>query len=171
MNRSLLLLLAAAIAVCASHDARGQNLIRRVPVSPISANAEATKPLSVNHRLAFSAKDGDKEIGEISLLTCSPDVSVNGPLGISDFQSHVTVSGSLTEEQDGGITLRYEIGFSVPVKLAIPAAAPGTPGASNVQYQNHSSQGMLRMKAGKAYEVLRVGRVVYSITIAPEPDK
>ena len=157
--------------MCASHDARAQNLIRRVPSPGVPVSAEATKPLSVNHRLSFSVKDSDKEVGELSMLTCSSEISVNGPLGDSDSQSLVTVNGSLTEEQDGAIILRYEIGFTIPVKMAMPAPGPGVPGSPGVQYQNHSSQGMLRVKAGKAYEVLRIGRTIYSITITPEPDK
>jgi hypothetical protein len=42
---------------------------------------------------------------------------------------------------------------------------------SNIQYQQHSSQGMLRMKPGTAYEVLKAAGAIYTITISPVPSK
>ena len=105
------------------------------------------------------------------MLTCSPEVSVSGPLNSGTTPTSFTVTGSLTEK-DSELLFRYGIGFSFPATTSSISSKPNAPPvASNIQYQQHSSQGMLRMKAGTPYEVLKAAGVVYTITITQAPTK
>jgi hypothetical protein len=121
--------------------------------------------LKSNYRITFSGVSGDKPLGELSALTCAPRIELSGPLSASERPANFTVSGTLSEKE-GEMIFLYQIGFSVP--SSVP---PGVPGAGNIQYQQHSSSGTLRMKPGKSYEVLKCGGNVYTISISPESDK
>lgn len=127
--------------------------------------------LSTNYQVTFSASSEGKPLGELSMLTCSTEVSVSGPLNSGMTPTSFTLTGSLTEK-DGELLLRYGIGFSFPVTTSTLSSKPDAQQTvSTIQYQQHSSQGMLRMKAGTPYEVLKAAGVVYTITITRAPTK
>lgn len=151
---------------------------RRIVLPPEPGNSSSgaqhseTTSLSSNYRITFSGISGDKSLGELSTLTCSPDVSVSGPLNATDTPTTFTVSGGL-QEKDGELLFSYNIGFSLPVSTSTFSPPPNqaAPRVTSIQYQQHSSTGMLKMKPGKAYEVLKSAGIVYTITIAPEADQ
>jgi len=130
--------------------------------------------LSANYRITFSGKSNDKPLGELSSLTCSNTIRLSGPLSSSDEPTTFSVSGTL-EEKDGLIVFNYAIEFRVPVVSTPQGPQPNQPvppgGYRSVQYMDHSSTGMLKMKPGKAYDLLKAGGNTYSITVAPELDK
>jgi hypothetical protein len=132
---------------------------------------DSPETLSANYQVTFSATAEGKALGELSMLTCSPQVSVSGPLNSGMTPTTFTVNGTLGEK-DGELLFSYGIGFSLPVtSTTISPKTEGQPVVSNIQYQQHSSQGMLRMKPGTAYEVLKAAGAVYTITISPVPSK
>lgn len=129
----------------------------------------------MNYLLTFSALAEGKSLGELTMLTCSPQVSVAGPLDSGATPTSFMVAGTLAEK-DADLLFSYKIDFSYPVATAAANPSPNNnslplPGTGNRQYQQHSSQGMLRMKPGTAYEVLKAGGVVYSVTISAPPKK
>jgi|GEM_PF-3256830 hypothetical protein len=138
---------------------RRPNLISPPTLVPVEA-------LSTNYQVTFSGASEGKPLGELSMLTCSPEISVNGPLNAGQTPTTFMVEGSLTEKE-GELLFRYNIGFSVPIT---PPNGNGQ-GHQSISYQQHTTQGMLRMKAGTPYEVLKSGGVVYTIMIAPAPTK
>jgi hypothetical protein len=123
--------------------------------------------LSSNHRITFSGKSGEKSLGELSALTCSPRVDIAGPLIDSENPATFGVSGTLSEK-DGSIVFQHQITFSVPTTVATQVVQPGVRPVSNTSYQQHSTSGTLLMKPGKVYEVLKSGGNVCTISIAPE---
>jgi hypothetical protein len=132
---------------------------------------DSPETLSANYQVTFSATAEGKALGELSMLTCSPQVSVSGPLNSGMTPTTFTVNGTLGEK-DGELLFSYGIGFSFPVTSStISPKTDGQQVVSTIQYQQHSSQGMLRMKAGTAYEVLKAAGAVYTITISPVPSK
>ena len=166
-----ILLLAGLLALGVCSIASAQN---RLPVAPMSARpgfVSQTAPtppemLSTNYQVTFAATSEGKPLGELSMLTCSSEVSVSGPLNSGMTPTSFTVTGSLNEK-DGELLFRYGIGFNYPVTTSTISSKPDGAVSSNVQYQQHSSQGMLRMKAGTPYEVLKAAGVIYTITITP----
>jgi hypothetical protein len=132
---------------------------------------DSPETLSSNYQVTFSATAEGKAIGELSMLTCSPQVSVSGPLNSGMTPTTFTVNGTLTEK-DGELLFSYGIGFSFPVTSStISPKTDGQQVVSTIQYQQHNSQGMLRIKPGTAYEVLKAAGAVYTITISPVPSK
>ena len=139
-------------------------------LQPGGAPPAEPKPLGSNYRIAFAAKSGDKVIGELSTLTCSSVIRVEGPLDTADT-ANVSATGSLEEKEAGVLYLEYQIGFSVPFTRPANGQPAGQPvQMPGVQYRNHMSSGCLMMKPGKTYEVLKVGSVSYSVTITAEPE-
>jgi hypothetical protein len=135
---------------------------------PPSQQAET---LNTNYRVKFSGKSEDKPLGELSTLTCSKDILISGPLSSSDTPTTFSVTGRL-EEKDGLILFSYSIGFRVPViTTSQPNQPPQPAGYRSVQYQDHSSRGTLKMRPGKAYDLLISGGNTYSIVVAPEIEK
>jgi hypothetical protein len=147
-----------------------------LPVRPgasFNSPSEPTAPdmLSTNYQVTFSAVADGKALGELTMLTCSPQVSVSGPLNSGPTPTNFTVSGSLAEKE-GDLLFTYGIGFRYPVTTAMTSPAPGAPPVtSNIEYQEHSSQGMLRMKVGTQYEVLKAAGVIYTIIISTPQKK
>lgn len=136
---------------------------------PFAEAEQEPETLSSNYRFTFSGKSDEKPLGELSALTCSRKISLSGPLNSSETPTMFTVSGTL-EEKDGLLIFSYSIGYRVPLIISRPSQ-PGQPqGYSSIQYQDHSSQGTLKIKPGKAYELLRSGGCVYSITVTPEAE-
>ena len=172
MKKSLpTLLFAGLLTLGVCPIASAQNVTPGMPVArrPSLNSPPAQVPveaLSTNYQVTFSGTSEGKPLGELSMLTCSPDISVNGPLNAGQTPTTFTVEGALTEKE-GELLFRYSIGFSVPIT---PPNGDGQVRQS-ISYQQHSTQGMLRMKAGTAYEVLKSGGVVYTIMIAPAPTK
>lgn len=171
---SLLLAVAVVLSGTLSSPAQAPGLPRpNLPSGPAASvpSAPATpETLSTNYLITFSATAEGKALGELSMLTCSPEISVSGPLNSGIAPTSFTVTGSLTEK-DGELLFRYGIGFNFPVTTSTASSKPDGAVLSNIQYQQHSSQGMLRMKAGTPYEVLKVAGAVYTITITQAPTK
>ncbi len=136
-----------------------------------NANGEPIKPLTGNYRLSFTGKAGEKALGELSALTCSPRVSVAGPLDASEIPTSFEVTGTIAEREGGLIYFDYQILFSVPVPQQTHAAKENGPVTTNYSYQRHSCTGSLLMKPGKAYDILKAGGATHSVTITPEADK
>ena len=147
-----------------------RQLIPNRPARSAPSAPASPETLSTNYQITFSATSEGKQLGELSMLTCSPEVSVSGPLNSGTTPTTFTVTGSLTEK-DGELLFRYGIGFSFPVTTSTTSSKPDGPVSSSIQYQQHSSQGMLRMKADTPYEVLKAAGVVYTITITQAPTK
>ena len=146
---------------------------RRPIVTPqpsrTASTPQQTETFNTNYRVTFSGKSDDKSLGELSTLTCARNISISGPLKVSNLPTIFTVSGIL-EEKDGLLIFTYSIDFRGAV-ITTQDSRPGQPQMSNIQYQDHSSKGALRMKPGKAYELLKTGENIYSIVVAPENDK
>ena len=134
--------------------------------NPTSEQSEA---LSANYRITFSGKSDGKSLGELSTLTCARKTTISGTLNSSDTPTTFTVS-ALLEEKDGLLLFTYSIGFRVPITTMRPPQ-PGQPPSPSFQYQDHTSQGTLKMKPGKTYDLLKSGGNIYSIVVAPEEDK
>ena len=130
-----------------------------------------SEPLSTNYRITFSGKSDEKNLGELSSLTCSTNIYISGPLSSSDSPTTFSVSGAL-EEKEGLIIFNYSIDFRVPV-VSTPKPVSGMPPGQNltIQYQDHSSRGTLKMKPGKSYDLLKSGGNIYSIVVVPEIEK
>ena len=157
----------------------GQPPVRVRPQPPGGAlqpdsDPQPSESLSTNYRITFSGKSDEKSLGELSSLTCSRNILIEGPLNSSDTPSIFSVSGTL-EEEEGLIIFNYSIGFRCPVVITNPQPGqPQVPGMSRtttIQYQDHSVKGTLKMKPGKSYDLLRAGGNVYSIVVAPEIEK
>jgi hypothetical protein len=125
--------------------------------APVAQSTEAAL-LSSNFRVTLSATQGGKALGEISSLTCSPRLGFEGALSAEAFPQTCNLAGMMKEDQ-GKLLVDYILSATVPVQ---------EPNKS-VSYAQHTSNGTLRMEPKVAYEVLRMGGVIYSLTIAPEP--
>lgn len=154
---------------------------RALIAAPNSQTPAAPETLSKNYLVTFSATANGKAVGELTMLTCSPQISVSGPLDSGPSPTTFGVAGELGEDE-GLLLFTYNIDFSYPVVTAVVAGAaappqavpaPGNPRsmAANVQYQQHRSQGMLRMKVGTPYEVLKAAGVTYTVVISAPVDK
>jgi hypothetical protein len=126
------------------------------------------KSLASNYRVALKATTADKEVGELSILSCSPSVSIKGPLSTSEMPTTLDFSGTLEEREGGTLLLSYTLGFQAPK----PISTGGPPGTvHNIAYENQGATGSLILKVGTAYEVLRMAGVTYTITISQEVEK
>jgi hypothetical protein len=153
----------------------GQEQPRRVPPpGQPNPSPQQAETLNTNYKITFSGKSDEKSLGELSILTCSKSISISGPLSSSDTPTTFSVSGTL-EEKDGLIIFNYSIEFRVSVATTNQpgqAQPPPPPGFSRpIQYQEHTSRGTLKMKPGKAYDLLKSGGNIYSIVVAPEIEK
>jgi len=131
--------------------------------------------LKTNYRITLAGKKDGKTLGEISYLTCSPTTTVGGPISDAQPATTITSSGELTERDDGTLLWNYRLSFSMPVPsqtLTTQGKEPvnAAPVFTNIQYQQHNTQGSVILKPGKAYELLTVAGVTYSVTIAPESE-
>lgn len=145
--------------------------VRRLPnASGVSPEVET---LSGNYRVAFSGVGEDgKPLGELVALTCAPRLTVSGPLNSGPTPTAFTVGCSLAEKEGDVLLMTYQIGFRYPVTTSVAADSQKNGASfSNVAYQDHSAEGMLRMKPGTAYEVLKAAGVTYTITISKAETK
>lgn len=133
-----------------------------------SANQESSDSslLSSNFRLTFSGASGEKNLGQLSVLTSSQSVQVSGPLNAEDPNTVFNISGTLSEKE-GSLVFTYSIGFNVRIQPSV-AAAGERPGNLPASYANHSASGSLRIKPGEVYEVLKSGGNAYTVSISPE---
>lgn len=177
--RVLSLVWLSAATITFSQDARPrlpqvpviQNRPALAPNMPQRSSAEPEKPLSTNYRLSFTGKAGEKALGELSALTCSPHVSVAGPLDASEIPTSFEVTGTIAEREGGLIYFDYQILFSVPVPQQTHSAKENGPVTTNYSYQRHSCTGSLLMKPGKAYDILKAGGATHSVTVTPDVEK
>ena len=147
---------------------------RVIPPSPSlprqpTPTIQQAETLSTNYRVTFSGKSDDKSLGELSTLTCAQNIYISGPLNSSNTPTTFTVSGIL-EEKDGFLIFTYSSGFRAPIRT-MRDSQPGQPPVADVQYQDHTSRGTLKMQPGKAYDLLKSGGNIYSMVVAPEIDK
>lgn len=181
------LMLAMVLAVSAVGMAQnGPGVLPKPRLVPVGSQAgmpggpvkqEGIASLSSNFRLTLSGKAGDKSLGELSALTSSPTIQISGPMDGSELSATYSISG-LLEEKEGKILFAYTISFSVPVVTESQSLRPSAKGEAaavattrNIQYQQHSANGTLRMVPGKTYEVLKAGGATYTIVVAPEDEK
>jgi hypothetical protein len=166
-----------AIPVVAQNNVPSHPQVPQVQRSRPGAQPSTELDLSANHRITFAGKADDKTKGELSTLTCSSRFEVSGPLGQGETPTSATLSGTLAEQEGGVLLFTYAINLTVPVvstTTGMPVSAKNGPtpaSFSSVQYVQHQATGSLKMKPGKSYDLLKVGGVSYSLTIAPEPDK
>lgn len=173
MNTSRRVVLFAGFFLGLCYIASAQN---RGPVAPIPVNSAAgdsspapsPETLSMNYHVTFSGTSEGKPLGELSMLTCAPEISISGPLNSGMTPTSFTVTGSLKEE-DGGLLLGYEIDINFPVTTSMVSSKPDGQVSSSFDYKKHSSHGMLRLKPGMPYEILKSAGVVYTVTISPAP--
>ena len=146
----------------------------RIPVRPgiVSPGGQSNQQssdsslLSSNFRLTFSGASGEKNLGQLSVLTSSQSVQVSGPLNAEDPNTVFNISGTLSEKE-GSLVFTYSIGFNVRIQPSV-AAAGERPGNLPESYANHSASGSLRIKPGEVYEVLKSGGNAYTVSISPE---
>ena len=132
--------------------------------------------LSKNHRVRITAKTGDQVTGEVSCLTCWPQIQVDGNLGEKNPPTSFSFSGSLDEKDSGESVLTYRIAIRAPVEMQrnVPASVPGGPSPQpmvSYEYRELSCQGAILMKPGQTYDVYQSGGTTYSLTVTPEPNK
>jgi len=144
------------------------------PLSRRSINT-AEPLLSTNYRITFAGKAVDKPKGEISTLSCAAEFQVSGPMDDSSTPASLLLSGTLAEQEDGTLVFTYNVGLSVPVTTS-PGAAGKEPAApqvfkGNTQYSQHQATGILRVKPGKSYDLIKIAGVTYALTIVAEDEK
>lgn len=139
----------------------------RAQASP-AATGNSTQLLKSNYRVVIEATKGeDQSMGKLSLLTCSANVNVDGPLDSELTPSSMSLVGTLEEHGDV-LVFAYKLGLTTPVASSIQRSSGDKPVVSNIQYRSWSGSGTLRMKVGQPYVVLVSGGARYSITITPE---
>ncbi len=152
------------------------------PGTPLSAVEFAG--LSVNHRITLTAKEGNRPLGEISILTAAVSIELQGNLVSGEEGAPsigVTLSGMLREPGPGGdFTADYSLSCrttstsasSVGRRVVTPGNGPQVqiPMPLQMEAQAATGTGSLRIKPGKSYEILKSSGVTYSITITPEPE-
>lgn len=135
---------------------------------------EESKLLPQNYRITITGKEADKPLGNLTGLSCTSAIMLEGTLDNADPPTLINVSGKF-DDQEGSITFTYSIGFNVPVKSSsfTSGSKEGNRGntTTTISYKTQTCQGALRMKAGRSYEVLKAGGITYSVSITPEPDK
>lgn len=177
MKSTYLILSAIALGFIAqTASAHAQNIPtpNRV-IRPGVIVPEATT-LGSNYRLNFAAISDEKPIGDISMLTCSSNLEVSGYLSKPTEETFpatsISVRGTLTEAEGGALVFGYAIALQVPYASSTQRAAPDVKAVmTTVSFANHTSSGTLLVKPGRSYNILKVGGVIYSVTITPESDK
>lgn len=145
----------------------------RIPVRPGIAlpggqsnqQSSDSSLLSSNFRLTFSGASGEKNLGQLSVLTSSPRVQVSGPLSAEDPNTVFSIEGTLSEKE-GALIFTYSIRFTV--RAQPPAAGEGKPMPQPSYFVDHTASGTLLMKPGEVYEVLKSGGNAYTVSISPE---
>ena len=127
----------------------------------------ATPLLTRNFRVSLIGKAGEKAAGELSNLTCHPQITFGGPMDDSGTPTAVTVAGLLTEEGES-LRFDYQLSFRVAIVSQSQRATPGGALIDSVSWEEYSCQGSLLMKEGTAYDVIRAAGATYSLMIAPE---
>ena len=174
--RHRFLLPLAALAVLQTFGMAQQPPLPGLPQPPLAPSADlAATLLPVNYRITLSSREGEKQVGELSNLTCSPRVHISGNIDTVENlvpENRIPVgcvlSGSLQEE-DGIITFTYDIGMQIPVPSQRLGSGPNTV-ATAIQYKDVRCSGALRMKPGKTYEVFQTGGRMLLISISPEKE-
>jgi hypothetical protein len=141
--------------------------VRKRTLVPGSSNQESSGSnlLSSNFRLTFSGASGEKNLGQLSVLTSSQSVQVSGPLSAEDPNTVFSIQGTLSEKE-GALVFTYSIRFTVRAQQ--PAAGEGKPTSQPSYFVDHTASGTLRMNPGEVYEVLKSGGNAYTVSISPE---
>lgn len=132
------------------------------PRSAPGLQQETPRPeLRKNYKLSLVVTSGDKPVGELTLLTCSPAIHVESPI-TPESATFVALEGTLTEKEDGVLFLDYTF-QNVP-----NGGGPQAPSRYPVRQQ--SMGGSLKMKPGDEYEFLKAAGLTYSLRITPVDD-
>ncbi len=141
------------------------------PADPASAL------LPVNYRVTLIHRDGEKTLGELSTLTCSPNVMVDGTLdasGILVAGSRIPIIGFVRgtmRDENGVIVFAYTVGMQMPVPTQVVSTPAAGATTATIQYKDVRCTGTLHMKPGKSYEVFQTGGRTFSLCVTPESDK
>jgi len=142
---------------------------------PTLTSDPASALLPVNYRITLVNQDGHKPVGELSSLTCSPKVSVDGVIETKDdvvpenkIPITCVVRGNFQDE-NGIIIFAYEITARLPVPSQVLTNDRGRV-VTSLTYRDVRCSGTLRMKAGKTYPVFQTGGRTFSLSITPEGD-
>lgn len=132
--------------------------------------------LSANYTVTLTVLLEDKPVGEVVVLTASPQIQTSVPLDVKNAQASVAANGELSEGENGKMVFVYSLGFSVPVvtKSGVQPQAPNNvpvPIVGNIQYQQHQSSGSVLAKLGRPYDLLKAGGYVYRVTIDKAKDE
>lgn len=126
------------------------------------------KTLSANYTITISVLKDDKPVGEATVLTAARQIMTNVPVTSkdSDIEGVVSLSGYLAENDAGGLTFDYQLGF----ELSSPAAKPPPPGMPVPGYplgqrSSNQSQGSVIAKPGKPYDLLKAGGCTFRVVI------
>jgi hypothetical protein len=107
------LLLAASLT--AAHAQTGRRVVADAPAAAPLSSAM----LSTNYRITLAANSGEKELGQISVLTCARSIEASGmmtkPADDVLPAASLSLRGTLTEEEGGALLLSYTFGLSSPV--------------------------------------------------------
>jgi hypothetical protein len=165
-----LLLLATAFGAGALSQAQESS-----PTGPEPAPPEA-KLLGSNYRIAITATTNGKAAGEVSVLTCSSAIQMDGilsmPTEANRHGAELIMRGWLAEQEGGALKLSYSIGLTKSFPNQVLArTGDSEPVSTSISVKKFGSTGMLLLQSGKSYVILKITDVVYSISIIPVPLK
>ncbi|MCX6847395.1 MAG: hypothetical protein NTY98_00585 [Verrucomicrobia bacterium] len=142
-----------------------------VPPPPDSAEPEDTL-LGANYRIVISATANGRKMGELAALTCTSPFQMTGylvkPTAEDQFGASLAVRGALAEMEGGTLKLSYAMGMNAPVSMQTISLPGGSQRVnSTYSFKKTGTSGMLLLKPGQSYEVMKVTGVVYSLSITP----
>lgn len=165
--------LLAALSPAAVHAQNGPAIAPGGPSrTRVISNSESQpekKTLSANYTITISVLKDDKPVGEATVLTAARQIMTNVPVTSkdSDVEGVVSLSGYLAENDTGGLTFDYQLGFqlSSPAAKAPPPGMPVAPGYPVGQHSSNQSQGSVIAKPGKPYDLLKAGGCTFRVVI------
>ncbi len=144
-----------------------------VPPPPGHREAEPeTTMLGANYRIAITTTVNGKKQSELAVLTCSSPFQISGfaiePTADDVKGEPLTLRGALAEQADGSLKLSYDMRVDTPVPMqTIGLAGTAESLTSTFQYKKTGAMGMLLLKPGQSYEVMKISGMVCAITLTP----
>jgi hypothetical protein len=140
--------------------------LAQVPVRQIPQNGPPSQgdALPENYVLKLVVHDKGQQITELSVVIASNQVRAD------TLDPTMTISGTLSPENDGAILFRYQLG----IEVAVPTQIASSPGISDrpvvvnqsIQYKSSSVQASVRLRPGEPVEILKSGTRTYRLTIS-----